>query len=608
MAGIAGVIGVMRPKEAEAQVEQMLSAMNTEPFYKKGCYRNEELGLCVGWLVHPNSFSDCMPVQGGDGNTTIVLSGEVFTSEERLQALRRAGHLFSDTDATHLGHLYDELGDAFFEELNGTFSGILVNARARKIQLFNDRMGFERIYFSQGPTDELFHFASESKALLKVIPRLREFDRNGLAQFLSYGCTFEEATLYKGVSVLPPASLWEFSPESSIKKRTYFRPSDWQTDLSIGPDAYAERFNETFMRVLPRYFSGKLRQGMSLTGGWDTRMIMACQQAEPFSLPCYTFGPLSGDTADVQQARKVAELAHQKHQVLRLRSDFLTNFAEHASKTVYVSDGNGTVSLSHEIYLNRMAREIAGVRVTGNFGSEVLRGVTTFKALPLGPEWAEGELREEIGNCTRAWNARAEVDSARFAIFTEVPWKHATTVRLANSQLPVRSPFLDSEIMKLACMCSAPVRQLSNLPVSLIRSRNPAYLGLPTDRGDSADNSTLQGKLRKAVYAGTFKVEYRLNEGAPDFLSLITDSIGLNRMLPLQHRYLNYRQWFGGPLRGFVEDTLGKGNSFISGLIGIKAVDRALRNNASGLRNRFQDINMLLSLQLIEDRLLRQTN
>ena len=38
---------------------------------------------------------------------------------------------------------------------------------------------------------------------------------------------------------------------------------------------------------------------MSLTGGLDTRMIMAWQKADPGSLPCYTFGRMFRECQDV---------------------------------------------------------------------------------------------------------------------------------------------------------------------------------------------------------------------------------------------------------------------------------------------------------------------
>jgi asparagine synthase (glutamine-hydrolysing) len=606
MAGFAGVIGLKRSKEAETLVDEMLQAMSHEPFYKTGKYINDELGLCVGWVVHPDSFSDCMPVRSNDGNTTIILSGEIFTSDERSQVLRSSGHNVTACNGSYLGQLSEDINDKMFEELNGTFCGILADSRRKTLQLFNDRMGFEKLYFAEGNSGELFYFATESKAILKVVPQTRHFDPQGLAQFLNYGSTMAETTLYEGISLLPPASVWEFAPNHSVRKRTYFRPTDWQSDPAIGPAAFQMRFNEIFKRILPPYFGGSVQPGISLTGGWDTRMIMACHRAKPASLPCYTFAGETGDTVDVHQARKVAKLLGQEHVTLRLQPDFLTDFAKHAERTVYISDGNGDVCLSHEIYLNRLARQVTGVRVTGNFGSEVLRGISTFKELPSRSAWANGDLKTEIWRCREQWNTgKGEMDETSFAVFREIPWKLSPTFRLANSQLPTRAPFLDNELLKLACTTPLSVRRDSGFPVSLIRSECPELLGVATDRGEAGNSSALARTFRRGFYAGTFKLDYMLNEGMPNFFPIVFDLPPLHRALTFGHKYLEYRRWFRGPLRGYAEESLNNGNSFVSSLIGKKAVERALAEHVGGIKNQLEQINVWLTLELINKRLLQ---
>jgi asparagine synthase (glutamine-hydrolysing) len=601
MPGIAGIIGRIRREEALERVQEMLQAMSIEPFYSKGFYVNEDLGLYAGWLVHPNSFSDCMPIRSEDGSIALLLNGEVFTSDDRLNALRRDGYRAAESDARHLAPMYQQLGDRFFEELNGTFAGILVNSHTRTLQLFNDRLGFDKLYYSQD--GETFNFSSEAKSLLRVLPCTREFDPQGLAQFLGYGCTFEQNTLYKDISLLPPASLWEFSPGRTVRKKTYFRPEDWQTDSSMGAESFHQNFNSTFRRVLPRYFSGRLKSGVSLTGGWDTRMVMACHETEPRTLPCYTFAGLSGETRDVQQARKVARIVDQEHIVLRLQSDFLTDFPQHAEKTIYSSDGNGSVSLSHEIYLNRLARSVAGNRVTGNFGSEILRGMTTFKEILPASDWFQGELKSEIAWSRELWKGRRQTNAARFAIFTEIPWKHAATVRLANSQLPIRTPFFDNEILRLACICPPSVRRES-LPVSLIKAANPSLVRIPTDRGVSGEASLLVGSVRQSWYSATFKLDYLLTEGMP-ILGAVTDKARLHHVLPLRHKYLDYQRWFRGPLKGYIDEMLGHGNTFVGGLLGRKAVDQVLQGHGSLMDDKLSQINTLMTLELINSCLLR---
>jgi asparagine synthase (glutamine-hydrolysing) len=506
--------------------------------------------------------------------------------------------------ATYLARLYDELGDAFFGELNGTFSGMLVDSSAFSVKLFNDRMGFQKTFWVEDKNG-LFHFSSEAKSLLRVHPRAREFDPDGLAQFLGYGCTFGETTLYKGISLMPGGSMWEFRPNTPVKKKTYFHPNDWQIDTPIEPHAFYEEFTEIFRHVVPHYFP-EAGTGISLTGGWDTRMILSCLHAGRGEYPCYTFGGLRRETVDIRLARQIAKVAGQDHSVLSLQQDFLTDFDAHAEKTVYVSDGWSDVCFTHEIYLNRMARQVSPARVTGNFGSEILRAITTFKEVGLRTEYLN-KLGIDTARLKEQLNSERQSNGASFAIFREIPWKLAAVSRLAGSQLSLRSPFLDTEVLKLACRYPTLVGSESRLPASVVGHEYPDLLQIQTDRGQAGSGGPLTSVLMPVFYSVTFKLDYLLTEGLPGFAPIFSDLVSADNVLPLRHKYLEYRRWFRGPLRGYVEDVLGGNHSFVSGLFGRNSVERTLVNNASGLRNELADINTLLTLELIDKCLLRES-
>jgi asparagine synthase (glutamine-hydrolysing) len=153
---------------------------------------------------------------------------------------------------------------------------------------------------------------------------------------------------------------------------------------------------ETFLRILPRYFSPDEPIGMSLTGGLDTRMIMSCIDVAQGELPCYTFGGMFRDCFDVKVARKIARASRQRHEVIRVEERFLSEFPTLAERTVYLTDGCMDVSGSPDLFVNRLAREIAPVRITGNYGSEVLRSVRSFKPNPPNARIFDSGFRQHV--------------------------------------------------------------------------------------------------------------------------------------------------------------------------------------------------------------------
>ncbi len=118
---------------------------------------------------------------------------------------------------------------------------------------------------------------------------------------------------------------------------------------------------------------------MSLTGGLDGRIIMAWANVSPGKLPCYTFGSTYHDCTDLRIARVVARLCRQPHHTIVLDTQFFRDFQKLAEKAILVSDGSMDVTGSVEIYVNQIAKNIAPIRLTGNYGSEILRGNVAFR-------------------------------------------------------------------------------------------------------------------------------------------------------------------------------------------------------------------------------------
>ena len=101
--------------------------------------------------------------------------------------------------------------------------------------------------------------------------------------------------------VLPPASAWVFRNGSLEQKKPISIHKNGKNRNTLDPEeSYYQELREIFSRKTSLgTLMASARIGMSLTGGLDTRMIMAWQEAEPGSLPCYTFGGMFRECQDV---------------------------------------------------------------------------------------------------------------------------------------------------------------------------------------------------------------------------------------------------------------------------------------------------------------------
>src|SRR5713226_3966001 len=306
MPGIVGLVTKRKREWAEPQLHKMIDVLRHESFYSAGCGTLDEVnGVYTGWIARKDSFSDGMPITNERGDVSLVFAGEEFPEPNTVHQLKEKGHELKSEGASYLVHLYEE-DPEFLTRLNGRFHGILTDRRLGTTTLFNDRYGLQRIYYHE--SKDALYFAAEAKAILAVCPELRRMDSKGMGEFISCGCVMENRTLFEGIHVMPAGSAWVFRNGQLQKKASYFDPRGWEEQSAIEAEAYYEQLKDIYSRNLPRYFNTTERIGMSLTGGLDTRMVMAWQKSPAGTLPSFSFGGPYRDCQDVIIARKVARM------------------------------------------------------------------------------------------------------------------------------------------------------------------------------------------------------------------------------------------------------------------------------------------------------------
>lgn len=586
----------------------MVKSMLHERFYGCGSLLESNSGVGVGWVCLQAAFDDCQPIWNENKDICLVFSGEHYAGSTEPESVKAAGHECPGGNATYLVHLYEELGKTFFKTLNGNFSGVVIDLRENKVILFNDRFGLHRIYYHE--SEDAFHFASEAKALLQAFPQLRQVDMQSWGESFGCGCTLQNRTLFDGVSLLPPGSLWTFRPGQRIQKELYFQKSDWEGFAQLPTEDYYQRLKETFVRILPRYFKGRQPVALSLTGGLDSRMIIAVAPFLPFKLQTYTFGGMVRECADVKVARKVALACQQYHEVLVMHRKFFNEFPSLARRCVQISDGTMDVSGAVGLFMNRMARDLAPVRLTGNYGSEILRGHVAFKPAALCGQMFDGQFLPWVLKAADTYACEREaVVPASFIAFKQVPWHHYGLNALEQSQLLIRSPYLDNEIVPLSYQMPHDAAVNRALLHRLIVESNPALSGVPTDRGAMERLSIMPYKLRVLLEEFFPRAEYVYDYGMPQWLARIdryTSPLHIDRLFLGRQKYRHFRIWYRDQLSSYVKEVLldpqTLGRPYLNG----RFVGKMVTAHVTGRGNYTSEIHKLLTTEMIERHLLGQ--
>ena len=499
--------------------------------------------------------------------------------------------------------MYEESGMNFLKDLNGWFSGLLIDLRQGKVVLFNDRYGMQRIYYYEGKDG--FYFSSEAKALLKICPQLREIDARGLGELFSCNCVLEYRSLFKNIFLLPESSAWIFDRAGGLTKEQYFKPAAWEDQSWLEKEFFYERLKETFIKVLPRYFRSSQKIGISLTGGFDTRVLMAHMNMPAGKYPCYTFGGMYRDCSDVKVARKVAGACEQSHQIISLDRTFLSQFADLAEKTIYISDGCLDVGGSPELYINRIAREIAPIRITGNHGSEVLRSMRWLKYAQPTTSLFHREFNEYINAARDTFHnlSRQSGHPLSFSLFKEAPWLQYNRLTVEQSQLMLRTPYMDNDIISLMYRAPAGARNSREIALRLIADGNPALRHIMTDRGYGGDVAFPFSVLPRLYHEFFFKAEYAYNYGMPQWLAgfdYTVKPLHLEKLFLGRHKFYHFRVWYRDELAAYVREILLDERTLSRPYLNRSFIESMVHSHTKGYRNYTTEITRMLTAELIQ--------
>jgi asparagine synthase (glutamine-hydrolysing) len=587
MTGIAGIVGCSNAETAQRLVKSMVACMRHSDDLVVKVLSSPEANACVASCCLPGSFSSRASGVSSDG-LMLAFSGELFPVEK------------ADTVVSE-----DNLWDSFRErsvsavvEFNGLFSGALVDPKRKQVALFNDRYGSERIYVHE--KDSILYFSSEAKALLAVLPELRVWDYDGVTQYLTFGSTFDRKTLFSGVSTMPGGSLWKYQNGRKVSEDRYFKPDQWEAQTPLSKSAFEETYLETAKAVFPNYYRSDTKIGLSLTGGLDTRMILATLTEQDTSLVGYTYAAEDSDTLDVQIARKISGLLDLDYQVLRLNNAFVKDYSTFVDRSIYLTDGTIGATGAHELYFTELAQAISSIRLTGNFGSELLRSMSTYKKIDLRSDVLSSDFSRAVDEC-------ASVDSdlshpLTHTAFGEIPEHLFGPVALARSFVTFRTPYLDNAIVKLAYRAPPSSRSSPSTALRLI-AEGPSGLGnIPTDLGYSCNTQSNALGLQRLLYRLTFKMDYWDKDGLPSSLS----RFGVGRKIVQRsgllgwHKFLPYRRWFRCELSDYLRDVFDSEDVRTQPWWEQNELEAMLDAHFSGRRNCIREINAVVTLSSIQ--------
>lgn len=255
-----------------------------------------------------------------DGSFAVV-DGEIYNAAElyRVHGKPAAG------DAEAVLAIYLSEGESGLAKIDAAAFLAIWDAQRERLLLVRDPWGSVPGFYSELPNGIVW--ASDIGTVLRAGVdakiNLPAFDF-----FIANGFVPAPWTLAERVSKIPPGYLLCCSNSGSIELRRYWWPRA-HPKLDLSPESVTERFREHFEKALRRRWSSEARTGVLLSGGVDSKLILAGLReflggcADTFT---FHYTDYEGAHNELAEARRAAEHFGSKHSELTFRpSDLVEN-------------------------------------------------------------------------------------------------------------------------------------------------------------------------------------------------------------------------------------------------------------------------------------------
>jgi asparagine synthase (glutamine-hydrolysing) len=610
MCGIAGIFDCHDRREIDDRLlRRMTAALTHRGPDGDGFYRVAGVGLGHRRLAIVDLAGGTQPLFNEDHSVCVVFNGEIFNFQSLATELIGLGHVFrTRCDTEVIVHAWEEWGRHCLDRFNGQFAFGLWDQRRELLFLARDRLGEKPLYYSLLPDGRLL-FASELKSLLCSPAIDRRLDPQAVEEFFALGYVPDPQSIYRGIHKLSPGHfLLVRRGDSALEPQKYWQLS-FIDDASLSRHEAADELIARFRDAVRIRMIADVPLGAFLSGGVDSSGVVAMMAAlDPAPVKTFSISFGASGFDETGYAAKIAGRYATEHQVRRVDPnafDLLDRLA-----TIY-DEPFADSSAIPTFRVSAMAREKVTVALSGDGGDEVFAGYRRYRAHLI-----EDRIRRLLPALVRA-----PAFGLAGAVYPKLDWAprwlrgKATLQELARD--PVSAYFLSVSVsgkdLRRRLFSRDLVRDLQGYSAAEVVRRHMGGSGsrhplsqvqyadiktfLPGDILTKVDRASMANSLEVRVplldhtlveWAARLPASLRLQSGEGKrvlktaFEPFVPADI-LYR--PKQGFVVPLAQWFRGPLRARLRDTLCGPVLRQSGLFEMTTIADLLDRHQSGARD-----------------------
>ena len=379
MCGICGY-GFLKTTDDKSTIGNMVESIAHRGPDNSGIYISE--GIVLGHarlaIIDKSPIAN-QPMRSGNGRYVIVFNGEIYNFQKLKEELYQKGIEFkSNSDTEVLLEGLGLYGKEFLKKLNGVFAIAIWDNKTATLTLARDRYGVKPLYYSVKESGIVF--GSEIKALYASGMIEREFNYQGMSEFLFYGNCLSGRTLNSIINNLEPGTYLEINA-AGIKDGYFWRIEDLKENFSISKEQAVNDLRRILEESIERQLVADVPVGVFLSGGIDSSCITALASKHyDGKLNTYSVGfDFDLGVNELPKAKKIAQLYRTNHHEVFITAQNLPDLIE---KLVDCHDQPFSDAANIPLYLlcGQIKNDISVV-LQGDGGDEFFGGYRRYNLL-----------------------------------------------------------------------------------------------------------------------------------------------------------------------------------------------------------------------------------
>ncbi len=604
-----GLIGFIKPLEehtGQIFLEKMASALELEPRFYRDLHVEDGFG--AGRITNRILNPQIQPVWNSEHDIAVFFEGELFDRKPLFDILNVPEDSYGD--ATLILNLYKTMETGFASKLNGSFLILIWLKKLKKLHIINDRFSLHPLYYSNHDGELVFSSGIRAITIDPSVPR--KPDQTAIVEFLTFDHFLGDRTILQSVKLMPQASILTYENNKLVIEPYY--KFEYQQQHSIRTDqSFIEEMNFQVNRAIKRQMQGSHSSGLMLSGGLDSRYLLAIM-SNLSNEPVNTFTWSVPGSDDARYAKECARAAGANHHFFKLSPDWLLSKGETA---VHITGGNGNIVNLHAFAALEEQAEYAQVIYKGFMGDAMfgfgmrprfwadydentlmdvhMEAYRDYRVLTFDtPYHAEiftsqfysstkEEWRDDFKQGMLASGAKQMTDQRSYFDLTQrVPRMTINGVEVVRNRAAVRLPFIDNDLVEFSLKIPPYLRINRDLANRAFIDNYPRFAKIPI----AQTHLPMMTCARDIWLRNIQFVQWHLRNR------------GLNKLAgPVSRPYKDYNTWFRTNLRNWVEETLLNPRTLDRGYLQPSAIKKIVTEHMAGKNNTVR-IGSLMSIEL----------